>query len=93
MSLDFDDDDSGEVGAANNEVGFTHFALNINTSIVNGVTISLSVIGSGILDDREHFREIYLEAFTYMTLQRHWITPVHAACVVRDGRVDAGRRN
>jgi hypothetical protein len=53
LSLDFDDDDSGEVGAANNEVGFTHFALNINNTIVNGVTISLSVIGSGALDDRD----------------------------------------
>jgi len=40
---------------------------------------------SGVLEDREHFREMYLEAFTYMTLQRHWVTPVHAACVVRDG--------
>jgi hypothetical protein len=38
-----------------------------------------------LLDDRETFREAFLDAFTYMTLQRHWLTPFHAACIVFEG--------
>ena len=53
LMLDFDDDDSGEVGAANTESGWSHFALNINNTNINGVTVSLSVIGLGALDDRD----------------------------------------
>ena len=40
---------------------------------------------AALLDDRETFREGFLDAFTCMTLQRHWLTPFHASCVVRDG--------
>lgn len=40
---------------------------------------------TGLVEDRETFREGFLDAFTYMTLQRHWLTPFHAACVVIDG--------
>jgi hypothetical protein len=38
-----------------------------------------------MLDDGEYFCTDFLEPFPYMTIQRHWATPVHAACVVRDG--------
>jgi hypothetical protein len=39
-----------------------------------------------MLDERDHFCTDFLESFVYMTIQRHWATPIHAACVVRDGR-------
>jgi hypothetical protein len=38
-----------------------------------------------LLEDRDHFCTDFMESFVYMTIQRHWATPVHAACVVRDG--------
>ena len=38
-----------------------------------------------MLDERDHFCTDFLESFVYMTIQRHWATPIHAACVVRDG--------
>lgn len=38
-----------------------------------------------MLDDRDCFSTDFLEPFPYMTIQRHWATPVHAACVVRNG--------
>jgi hypothetical protein len=37
------------------------------------------------LQDRDYFCTTFLEGFVYMTIQRHWATPMHAACVVRDG--------
>jgi len=38
-----------------------------------------------MLEDRDYFCTDFLETFAYMTIQRHWATPIHAACVVRDG--------
>jgi hypothetical protein len=39
-----------------------------------------------LLEDRDYFCTEFLESFVYMTIQRHWATPIHAACVVRGGR-------
>lgn len=52
LSIDFNDDDSGESGAANVEAGFTSFTLSSNPSVINGVTVTLSSLG-GNLDDRD----------------------------------------
>jgi hypothetical protein len=38
-----------------------------------------------MLEDRDYFCTDFLESYVYMTIQRHWATPVHAACVVRNG--------
>lgn len=39
-----------------------------------------------MLEDREFFRWTFPDCATYVLLVRHWLTPVHAACVVRDGQ-------
>ncbi len=39
-----------------------------------------------MLDDREFFRWTFLDCATYVLLVWHHFTPIHAACVVRDGR-------
>ncbi|GEM_PF-6185091 len=39
-----------------------------------------------MLDDQVYFCTNFLESFVYMIIQRHWVAPFHAACVVRDGR-------
>jgi hypothetical protein len=38
-----------------------------------------------LLEDSDYFCTDFLESFAYMTIQRHWATPIHAACVVRNG--------
>lgn len=38
-----------------------------------------------MLEDAEFFRWTFLDCVTYMVLGRHHVSPVHAACVVRDG--------
>lgn len=38
-----------------------------------------------MLDDREFFRWTFLDCVTYMVLGRHHVSPVHAACVVKNG--------
>lgn len=53
LPVDFNDDDSGETGAANTEPGFTGMTLTANPSTINGVTVALSPIGGGVLDDRD----------------------------------------
>ncbi len=40
---------------------------------------------AALLDERDYFCTDFLESFVYMTIQRHWATPLHAAGVVRDG--------
>lgn len=52
LSIDFNDDDSGETGAANLEAGFSSFTLSANPAVINGVTVTLSSLG-GNLDDRD----------------------------------------
>ena len=46
----------------------------------------IGFFSSAFLDCRDYFTSIFLDAFTYMSLQRHWMTPFHAAAVVRNGR-------
>jgi CotH kinase protein/Lamin Tail Domain/Chitobiase/beta-hexosaminidase C-terminal domain/Bacterial TSP3 repeat len=53
LNLDFNDDDSGEVGAANTESGFSTMTLSANPSTFNGITVTLSALGGGVLDDRD----------------------------------------
>ncbi len=53
LSLDFVDDDSGETGAANTEVGFSTMTLSSNPSTFNGITVTISAIGGAPLDDRD----------------------------------------
>jgi len=43
-------------------------------------------LAPALLEDRDYFCTDFLESFVYMTIQRHWATPIHAACVVRDGQ-------
>ena len=38
-----------------------------------------------MLEDREFFRWTFPDCATYVLLVHHWLTPVHASCVVRDG--------
>ncbi len=38
-----------------------------------------------LIEDRDYFCITFFEASVYMTLQRHWMTPFHAAAVERDG--------
>ena len=38
-----------------------------------------------MLKDREFFRWTFPDCATYVLLVHHWLTPVHASCVVRDG--------
>jgi hypothetical protein len=51
LQLDFDD--RTVVDAANTESGFTPFTLSNNGSAVDGITVSMTAIGGGFLDDRD----------------------------------------
>lgn len=53
LSLDFNDDDSGETGAANTEPGFSSVTLSSNPATINGVKVWLERLGGGTLDDRD----------------------------------------
>jgi len=53
LSIDFDDDDSGETGAADTEPGFAQMTLGANPCVFNGITVSLSALSGGVLDDRD----------------------------------------
>jgi hypothetical protein len=53
LAVDFDDDDSGETGAANTEIGFSQMTLGASPSVFNGMTVTLSALGGGVLDDRD----------------------------------------
>jgi hypothetical protein len=53
LSLDFNDDDSGETGAANTESSFGTMTLSANPSTFAGLTVTLSALGGGVLDDRD----------------------------------------
>ena len=53
LSVDFNDDDSGESGAANTETGFNTMTLSANPSTFNGITVQLSAFSGGVLDDRD----------------------------------------
>lgn len=46
---------------------------------------AMGFFSPALLDDTECFREPFLECPTYVLLVRHYVTPFHAACVVRDG--------
>ncbi|HXG49205.1 MAG TPA: lamin tail domain-containing protein, partial [Methylomirabilota bacterium] len=51
--IDFNDDDTGETGAANTEAGFNTMTLSANPATFNGVTVTLSALGGAVLDDRD----------------------------------------
>lgn len=53
LSVDFNDDDSGEAGAANTETGFSTMTLSANPSTFNGISVTLSALGGATLDDRD----------------------------------------
>ena len=53
LSLDVNDDDSGEIGAANTEVGFSTMTLSSNPSTFSGITAKITAIGTTTLDDRD----------------------------------------
>lgn len=53
LQVDFNDDDMGETGAANSEAGFQVMTLNNNPASLNGLTLTLSTLNSGVLDDRD----------------------------------------
>ncbi len=53
LSLDFNDDDSGESGAANTETGFSTMTLSANPSTFGAITVQLSALSGGVLDDRD----------------------------------------
>jgi len=53
LALDFDDDDSGETGAANTEPGFAQMTLGANPAVFGGVTATISALSGGVLDDRD----------------------------------------
>lgn len=46
---------------------------------------AMGFFSPAMLDDIEYFREPFLECPTYVLLARHYVTPFHAACVVRGG--------
>ncbi|MEO6034403.1 MAG: CotH kinase family protein, partial [Verrucomicrobiota bacterium] len=52
LAVDFDAR-TGESAAANTEPGFSQMNLNANPSTFNGLTVTLSAIGGGLLDDRD----------------------------------------
>lgn len=45
----------------------------------------LAFFSPALLEDRDRVCTDFIEPFAYMVIQRHWATPVHASCVVRDG--------
>ncbi len=53
LSVDFNDDDMGEAGAANTETGFSTMALNANPSTFGSISVQLSAFAGGVLDDRD----------------------------------------
>lgn len=53
LSVDFNDDDSGESGAANTEPGFSPMTLTSNPASFNGISVTLSSLGGVTLDDRD----------------------------------------
>lgn len=46
---------------------------------------AMGCFSPAMLDDAEFFRWTFLDCVTYVAIQRHYMTPIHAACVVRDG--------
>lgn len=65
LSVDFNDDDMGEAGAANTETGFSTMTLSANPSTFNGMTVTLSLLSGISLDDRDRTTPIDSGAFTY----------------------------
>ncbi len=53
LSVDFNDDDSGESGDANTEPGFSPMTLSSNPASINGISLTLSSLGGVTLDDRD----------------------------------------
>ncbi len=53
LRLDFNDDDSGESGAANTEEGFTAFTAADSGSTVNNIRVTITPIGEARIDDRD----------------------------------------
>jgi hypothetical protein len=46
---------------------------------------AMGFFSPAMLDDSEFFRWTFLDCVTYMVLERHHVTAIHAACVVRNG--------
>ncbi|HEY5914750.1 MAG TPA: lamin tail domain-containing protein [Verrucomicrobiae bacterium] len=53
LSLDFNDDDSGEAGASNTVAGFNTMTLSSNPSTFGGLAVTISSLGGAVLDDRD----------------------------------------
>ena len=53
LGIDFNDDDTGEAGAANTEPGFNTMTLSNNPSTFDGITVTLSSLGGATLEDRD----------------------------------------
>jgi hypothetical protein len=53
LSVDFNDDDSGESGGANTESGFNTMTLSTSPSTFDGMTVSVIPLGITTLDDRD----------------------------------------
>lgn len=45
---------------------------------------AMGYFSPAMLDDREFFRWTFLDCAVYMLLQKHHVSTIHAACVVRD---------
>ncbi|HTD68340.1 MAG TPA: lamin tail domain-containing protein, partial [Candidatus Limnocylindria bacterium] len=53
LNVDFNTRTGGEAGAANTEAGFSTMTLNANPSTFGSVSLQLSSLGAGVLDDRD----------------------------------------
>jgi len=53
LSLDFNDDDSGESGVDNTEPDFRTMTLAENPAVFDGISVSLEALGGAVLDDRD----------------------------------------
>jgi hypothetical protein len=53
LRLDFNDRETGEIGASNTVAGFSAMTLSNNPSTFNGITVALSSLGGATLDDRD----------------------------------------
>ncbi|HMJ92003.1 MAG TPA: lamin tail domain-containing protein, partial [Candidatus Acidoferrum sp.] len=53
LSVDFNTRTGGEAGAANTETGFSTMTLNANPSTFGAITVQLSALSGGVLDDRD----------------------------------------
>jgi len=67
LSVDFNDDDqpNREMGAADTETGFSAMTLSNNPSTFNGISVQLSPLDGGVLDDRDRLSPVEGGPLTY----------------------------